>query len=560
VTQLILLLISLAAFAAGSGGQAWPQHRGPGGSGIAGGKAPLPSSFSPREGFLWKAALPPGKSSPILAGGKLFLTAHEGKKLLTLCIDPKTGTEVWRREVEKAREERRNCLNDPASPTPVTDGRAVYSFFADFGLAAYSLSGEELWRTPLGPFESEHGMAAWPAVGSESIFVLADVSNGAFLAAFDKKTGRQRWKLDRRSTIGAYASPLVHRDGKGRELVLTSGPFEMAAFDTATGEKVWWVAGLPFQPKSAPVVSGGTVYMNSLGIALDWPDFAKLLAQFDASSNGTLSAEEVVKFGYIKFNFARLDENHNGELEKQEWDPIVRGNNATLAVKIKGTGDQTANILWRYSKSLPDVPQPLVHDGILYNVRDGGILTALDASTGRVLKQGRLPNAIDQYFSSPVYGDGKIYVSSAAGTLTVLRAGADWEVLSTNDMDEPLWATPAIDGSNMYIRAGNSLYCFRGSPRQVTRAGAPKQVPPQFARLAGKYSRNPGGEVTITIDEGMLLMERFRNVIELIPSGDFAFRTKEATPADVIFSEEGGEIRSIAIRAYGNTAVYTRAP
>lgn len=415
----------------------WPQHRGPGGHGIAATSAPLPTAFSPKQGFVWKATLPPGKSSPILAGGRLFLTAHENKQLLTLCFDPKTGAELWRRTVDQPREERRNRLNDPASPTPVSDGKSVYSFFPDFGLIAYSIKGDELWRTPLGPFESEHGMAAWPALGTDSLVVQADVSNGAYLAAFDKRTGTQRWRLPRRSTVGAYASPIVHKPAGAPELVIASGPFEMAAFRASDGEKVWWVTGLPFQPKSAPVVVGDTVYMNSLGIDLPWPDHAALLAQYDKDASGALSAEEAAGFFYVKFNFARLDENRNGVREKEEWDPLVRGNNATLAVKIKGNGDQTANILWRHQKSLPDVPQPLVLDGLVYTVRDGGIFTALDAATGAVRKQGRLRNAIDQYFASPVAGDGKIYASSAAGTLTVLKAGP-----SGRSFPLPTWTNP----------------------------------------------------------------------------------------------------------------------
>jgi outer membrane protein assembly factor BamB len=560
VTKKLVVLLSVAAAAAEIPETVWPQHRGPGGRGIAGSPAPLPVGFRAKEGYVWKTALPAGKSSPILASGKLFVTAHEGKKLLTICIDAKTGAELWRREVEQAREEQRNRLNDPASPTPVTDGRAVYSFFADSGLVAYNLKGDELWRTPLGPFESEHGMATWPAVGSDSLFVVADVSNGAFLAAFDKKTGKQRWRVNRRSTVGAYASPVVHQPKNGPEVVITSGPFEMAAYDAATGEKVWWVTGLPFQPKSAPVAAGDTVYMNSLGIALPWPDFASLLAQYDKDGNGTLSAQESEKFGYVRFNFTRLDENKNGELEKAEWDPIVRGDNATLAVRITGKGDQTANILWRYRKSLPDVPQPLVHEGVLYNVRDGGILTALDAATGRVLKQGRLRGAIDQYFASPVAGDGKVYVSSAAGTLTVIRAGGDWEVLSTNDMDEPLWATPAVDGSNMYIRAGNSLYCFRGDAKQTNRATPSTKDLSVYTRFTGAYQLRPGNEVSVTIEDGMLLMKRFNTEAELVRTGDLTFRTKQPTPMLLTFAGDGGQITSVTLEANGRTLVFLRVP
>ncbi len=519
--------------------------------GLAALGAALPESFDVKGGYLWKARAPMGKSSPVVSGGRVFLTGLEGKQLLTLCYDLKTGKELWRRGVEQVREEKRNRMNHPAAPTPVTDGKAVYSFFADFGLVAYTVGGDELWRVPLGPFENEHGMAASPALGADAVFVQADVANGAFLAAFDKKSGKEKWRRKRRSTIGAYASPAVARIGGGPEVVITSGPFELAAWRTTDGEKLWWVTGVPFQPKSAPVVAGDVVYMNSNGIALPWPDYAGLVKQFDKNGDGKVAAGEVDRFFYVKANYAMLDENRSGMLDAEEWDPLVKGDNAVLAVKIKGTGDQTANVLWKYRKSLPETPRPLVVDGLVYMVRDGGIFTALDAATGEVAKQGRLRNAIDQYFASPVSGDGKVYVSSAAGTLTVLKGGRDWEILSTSDFDEGLWATPAVAGSDIIVRAGETLYCFRGgAARTVSRAAEPLDVA-QFARLAGKYRVRPGNELTVAVEDGMVVVNWFRSVIQLKPLGGLEFRTKQAVPGTVRFVEDGGAVKRMEMETQG---------
>jgi outer membrane protein assembly factor BamB len=539
----------------------WPQFRGAGSAGISETGSPTPVIFNSKEGFAWKTPIPSGKSSPILGGNKLFLTAHRDKKLLTIAIDPATGKEVWRRDVDKAREEKRSPFNDPAAPTPVTDGEIVVSFFADFGLVAYSVEGKELWRVPLGPFDNEHGMSASPAMGKRSVFVQADVSNGSFLAAFDKKSGKERWRLKRRDTMGAYASPTVYSPREGPEQVIASGPFEMAGFNAATGEKIWWVQGLPFQPKSAPVVIDGIVYMNSLGIALPWADFDTLLKQVGKETGGAITLQDLKEKrqrgqmppnGYLISNFDRFDENRNGLFERQEWDPLVKTVNGAIAVKLSGRGDQTGNILWRHTKSLPDVPEPLVYKGIVYLVKDGGILTSLDASTGKVLKQGRLRNALGQYFSSPVAAGGHLYVSDAEGTMTVLKPGPEWEVLSTNDFEEPLWATPAFDGSNMFVRAGGSLYCIRAGTRQPERSDQTTTDLSAYQRLTGTYRFEDRFDFTIVIEDGMILRRQGQRETQLRPVSDLVLSGRAGeSKYTMTFSEENGAITGVTVQFAG---------
>jgi outer membrane protein assembly factor BamB len=544
----------------------WPNFRGPGTAGISDTGVPVPIVFDAKQGFVWKQTMPAGKSSPILAEGKLFLTGHEGKKLFTLAVDPKTGKELWRGEVEKAREEKRNRLNDPAAATPVTDGKIVVSFFADFGLVAYSIEGKELWRVPLGPFDSEHGMSTSPALGKNSVFVLADVSNGSFLAAFDKKTGQEQWRLKRRDTMGAYASPTVYQPKTGPEQVIASGPFEMAAFDTSSGEKIWWVTGLPFQPKSNPLVIDGVVYVNSLGISQPWADYDELLKQVGKGSGESITLQDLKEKrksgmmppnGYLVMNFDRFDENKNGLFERQEWDPLIKNVNGTIAVKLSGKGDQTGNVLWRHTKSLPDVPEPLVYKGIVYLVRDGGIFTALDAKTGEVLKQGRLRNALGQYFASPIAAGGNIYVANSEGTMTVIKPGADWEVLSLNEFEEPLWATPAVHGSDMFIRAGNTLYCFRGTATQLTRSKNVQKDMSAYQRLTGEYVHERGFKLTIALDEGMLVQRLGTLDVELVPAGTLVLKAKNpGNPVTMTFIEENGIITALSV-TFGNTPPQT---
>jgi outer membrane protein assembly factor BamB len=139
--------------------------------------------------------------------------------------------------------------------------------------------------------------------------------------------------------------------------------------------------------------------------------------------------------------------------------------NATLAIRLGGSGDVTStHVLWRYDKSLPDVPAVLLYRGALYLLRNGGILQTLDPATGKLLKSGRLPNALDEYYASPVAGDGKVYCISRHGNVTVLEAGAQWGIAASSSLDEEVFATPALDGGHLWVRTATQLYDF-AAPR-----------------------------------------------------------------------------------------------
>jgi outer membrane protein assembly factor BamB len=134
------------------------------------------------------------------------------------------------------------------------------------------------------------------------------------------------------------------------------------------------------------------------------------------------------------------------------------------AIRLGGKGDMTETaVKWKYYKSLPNVPSPLLYNGVIYMVKDGGIVTALDAATGAVHKQGRLRDSMDRYFSSPVAADGKVFMSSEPGVVSVLRSGPDWEVIQANDMGEEIHATPVILDGRIYLRTKSALYCFADS-------------------------------------------------------------------------------------------------
>src|SRR5881628_1235920 len=270
----------------------WPQFRGPNGTGISTSEN-VPVEFGPDRGVAWKVRVPAGKSSPVLSARRIYLTGHEGNQRLVLCLDRATGAEVWRHSVPAARSEKRNRLNDPASPTPVTDGENVYAFFAEIGLVSYGPDGNERWRVPLGPFKSEHGMSASPILVGGNVILLADQLDGSFIAAYRASDGKLAWKTPRADFVGGYATPGVYKPTDGPLQLVVPGPYETAGYAAATGERLWWVRGLGYQPKAVPVIGRDTVYVHALGGAEGrFPIFDELVKTIDRNHNGKLAYDE----------------------------------------------------------------------------------------------------------------------------------------------------------------------------------------------------------------------------------------------------------------------------
>jgi outer membrane protein assembly factor BamB len=448
----------------------WPQFRGPQGRGVSDAMG-LPTQFGPKRNVVWKASLPEGHSSPILIGQKLLLTGAEGRKLITLCLDRDSGKVLWRREAPRDRTEKFvPGFNTPASPTPVTDGESVYVFFGDLGLISYDLGGKERWGLPLGPFNNINGHGSSPVLVDGKLIVLCDQDTNSFLLAVDKRTGKQCWKAERPEVTRGYATPGIFRPKTGSAELIVPGAYELISYSADSGEKLWWVKGLSWQSKSLPLIEGEMIYVNSWETEGDHappaadsiPSFQKLLTEHDKNKDGKISREELP--GADDEDWDDLDLDKDNSLSARDWEyhrarKLSRNN--LLAVRHGGHGDLTdTNVVWRYSKSLPNVPSPLLYRGVLYLVRDGGIATSLDPATGTVLKQERLKGALEQYYASPVAADGMIFMLSQAGKMSVLKAGPHWEVLVMNDMEEECFATPAIADGRLYVRTRTTLYCF----------------------------------------------------------------------------------------------------
>jgi outer membrane protein assembly factor BamB len=445
----------------------WPQFRGPNSAGLAD-DAALPTEIGPSKNLLWKVDLPAGKSSPVFAGDRIFLTGHDGDKLLTLCLDRPSGRELWRRDVARSRTERRHKLNDPAAPTPVTDGRNVYAFFADFGLVAYSGEGKELWRVPLDPMPSMQGVASSPLLHGSRLILVVDQADGSYMMALDARTGETLWKRARRPAPGgAYSTPIVFRTSKGEEQLVTFSPFELAGFSLDKGDKLWWFGGLPPQPQSTPLASGGTIFAFAKSFFGDAAPvihpFAAVIEQVDKNKDGKIQKDEAPD-GPGKQFFNIVDRNRDGALDAAEWAGMAEAaapKSTLVAIRPDGRGDltQTAQ-LWRHDKGIPNVPSPLAYRGLLYTLQNGGILTAIDPATGSIRKQGRLTGALGDFYASPVASGGHLYMANQNGQVAVVRAGADWEVVSVADLQDDCFATPAIVDGKLYVRTSRALWSF----------------------------------------------------------------------------------------------------
>ena len=450
--------------------QDWPQFRGPNAAGVSD-DTNLPVAFGPQKNVVWKTAVPPGNSSPAVAGDRIVLTAAENEKLLTIALDRATGKILWRREAPRPRKQViERPANGPVSASAATDGRNAYVFFQDFGLLAYGPDGNELWRMPLGPFNNPFGHGASPILTGNTLLMVCDQDTNSFLLAIDKMSGRVLWRTERPHAQRGYATPILYRPGGGDLQVIVSGSHRLSGYDLRTGKELWWIRRLPWQVKPTPVLDGDSIYFVTFSAETNpgdqeiVPPFAEALATLDRDKDGRLSKDEIVD-PRTKARFEEyLDLDNTGYLEERDWEHLRErrlGESALRAYRLGGQGDITeSGLLWKNSRSLPNVPSPLIYRGVLYTLKEGGILTSFDTRTGEIVKQARLPGAPGEYFSSPVAADGKIYAVSEEGKVAVIRAGAKWEMIGVNDLGDGSRSTPAITGGKMYFRTFGALYCF----------------------------------------------------------------------------------------------------
>ncbi len=384
----------------------WPQFRGPTGQGLAG-AAKLPVEWGPAKNVAWKQAIPgSGWSSPVVAGGKVYLTtaveAGGEISLRALCLDAAGGKILWDVEVFRhgAAAPAIHQKNSHASPTPiVADGR-VYVHFGHQGTACLDLAGKVAWRNRDLRYTPVHGNGGSPALVDDLLVFSADGATVRQVVALGAATGRLRWKTPRAGDPQkpfSFSTPLVITVG-GKKQLISPGSDMVGAYDPATGKEIWRVRYEGYSVIPRPVFGHGLVYLAT---------------------------------GY---NAPSL-----------------------LAIRPGGSGDVTdTHVAWRLRKGAPHAPSPLLVGDELYLVSDAGLGSCADAKTGKVHWQRRIPG--NGFSASPIAGGGHVYFLSEDGVATVLRAGRKFEQVARNEIGERTLASLSAADGALFLRTVGHLY------------------------------------------------------------------------------------------------------
>ncbi|HET8774481.1 MAG TPA: PQQ-binding-like beta-propeller repeat protein [Thermoanaerobaculia bacterium] len=416
----------------------WPHWRGPGANGVAA-DAALPTRWSAAENVAWQSPLAGvGVSTPIVSGSRVFVTsqigagvirqgprlvqggdaAAQGERALgaarTAASPDKTvfiveafsradGKRLWEREI--AAEGELTTVHDKhnlSTPSPVTDGAAVYALFGTGQIMALTSDGRVIWQRHLGreisPFDVQWGHSSSPVLYGESLILLCDHPSASYLLALDKKTGKERWKADRGKGRSSYSTPLVIEGAFGVELIVNSSE-RLDAYDPRTGQLLWYTGDANRFPVPSAVFHDGIVYTSR---------------------------------GYRSGPY--------------------------MAIRPGGRGDVTGtHVLWNVPTGAPYVSSILFYDGVIYMANDVGVLTAIDAAKGTRLWQER----VDGVFSaSPVAGAGHVYFVSENGDTVVVQAGRAPRIVARNSIGGRTIASPAISDGRIFIRTDDHLFAI----------------------------------------------------------------------------------------------------
>ena len=459
----------LVAQEEGAGTSPWNRFRGPNGTGMAEGK--YPTKIGPELGVVWKRAFPEGHSSPIFSAKLMFLTGVEDEKIYTYAIDRRDGATVWRKQAPRPRRTEFHGKNGPAAASAAVDADTVVVFFDEYGMLAYDHAGEERWRLPLGPFFNIYGMGASPILVGDTVVLPCDDGKASYVLGVDKMTGNVRYKVDRPNAVSGHCTPVVYQPKDQNPQFILPGSFLLDSYDAKTGERVWWIRGLPSEMKSVPVLLGDTLWIhgfgspqNNKGRQIELPEFGDAVKQMDKDGDKLINKEELTDRRVGRY-YQFLDLDKNGTLDADEW-RLCRASfasvNAAMAVRVGGEGDMTdKSVLWQYYRSIPQLPSPLITNGIYYLLGDqGGLMSTIRADNGEFVEKARVGEAGDAYFTSPVCGDGKVYLLSENGLLTVLAAGKELKPIHSAQFGEPCFATPALVDDKIWLRTFGHLYCF----------------------------------------------------------------------------------------------------
>ena len=411
----------------------WPQWRGANGTGVSNEQS-LPTKWSSKENIAWRTPMPgQGGATPAVWGDRLFVTSADGSELVLLCLNSQTGQILWQKTVADGNQDARAGEGNSASPSPSTDGQHVWVFFSTGVLACYDLDGNEVWKFDVGDrfgkLDIQFGMTSTPVLDGDFLFVQLihgpmkrdDDTRTGKIIKLNKLTGETVWEVDRETNVvfeckHSYASPFIYDDGKQRFLVV-HGADCTTGHSLDSGEELWRFGGL-----------NGVTEIN--------PGRHDPTFRFVASPGMT-----------------------NGMLVI----PTAKSG-PTVAIKVnselKGEVTDNSSIRNWVLKQTPDVSIPLIHDGLVYLLHKDGKLQCVELESGKELYFERTHSV--QHRSSPIYADGHIYFCAKDGMCTVVKAGRNFEIVSSNEMGgEPITASPVVANGTLFIRTYDAIYAIR---------------------------------------------------------------------------------------------------
>ncbi len=402
----------------------WPHWRGPNNNGVSNAKS-VPTKWSKSENVAWRVDLPgPAGSTPVIWGDQIFLTSANDKRELLLICFTTDGKKAWEQVISKGNRNVRVDEGNYASPSPSTDGKHVWAMMCDGTLVCFTVEGKKVWSKKLqdeyGRFSIQFGMTSTPVLDKGVLYlqlvhgVMRDRTSTSegWVVALEAKSGKEKWKHKRKTEATmenkhSYTSPIIYRD-KERAYLLVHGADYITAHDLSNGDEIWRCGGLqkarynPFlRFVASPVCVPGMIVVPS-------------------AKNGPVLA---------------LNPNLKGDVT-----------------------DKESAILWKTERDTPDVPSPVIHDGLVYLYRENGILHCLDAKTGEQHYKERTSSG--RHRASPVYADGHIFLISRKGLVTVVKAGKEFEIVAQNDMKEPISASPVFTDGRIYLRTFEGLYAI----------------------------------------------------------------------------------------------------
>jgi len=280
------------------------------------------------------------------------------------------------------------------------------------------------------------------------------------------RNGKKVWETGRPDSYGSFGTPIRWKND-GVDEVVVPGSLRLKGYALKTGKEDWMVEGVPAFACTTPVAVGGMVFFGAWtdGKSDDpWPTWEKFVEKYDKDKDGVIALGELDDS--VRDYFRGMDVNRDGKIDKGDYDQILgsiaKGENILLAVKPGGRGDITkTHVAWKATRGLPYVASPLVYDGRVYCIKNGGMISSFDAKSGQPYYVQERLDADGYYYSSPVAADGRIYTASVNGKLTVVKAGGDKpEILHQATFGERIYASPALAGDKFYLRTKSVLYAF----------------------------------------------------------------------------------------------------